>query len=195
MTSVTIFGTGAMGTAIADVLTAGGATVDHVRSSDPPGPVNGDIVVLAVPHPASEAFSKSTLASWPARSCRHHQSCGLRDLRLAGRAHTAPMAAELADELPSSRCSRRSTRTLRPLSAKNVGPNDPRSRRRRRCATRRRPSFRHGVKARGSGRHRRRRTSRARELEAMGFLQIKLAAGEEVDSTGGFGVVRQADSA
>ena len=52
MTSVTIFGTGAMGTAIADVLTAGGATVDHVRSSDPPGPVNGDIVVLAVPHPA-----------------------------------------------------------------------------------------------------------------------------------------------
>jgi 8-hydroxy-5-deazaflavin:NADPH oxidoreductase len=32
--------------------------------------------------------------------------------------------------------------------------------------------------------------SRARELEAMGFLQIKLAAGEHVDPTGGFGVVR-----
>ena len=52
MTSVTIFGKGAMGTAIADVLTAGGAMVDHIQSSDPPGPVNGDIVVLAVPHPA-----------------------------------------------------------------------------------------------------------------------------------------------
>ena len=52
MTSVTIFGKGNMGTAIADVLTAGGATVDHIRSSDPPGPVKGDIVVLAVPHPA-----------------------------------------------------------------------------------------------------------------------------------------------
>jgi 8-hydroxy-5-deazaflavin:NADPH oxidoreductase len=35
MTSVTIFGKGAMGTTIADVLTAGGATVDHIRSSDP----------------------------------------------------------------------------------------------------------------------------------------------------------------
>ena len=32
--------------------------------------------------------------------------------------------------------------------------------------------------------------NRARELEAMGFLQIKLAASEQVGSTGGFGVVR-----
>ncbi len=31
--------------------------------------------------------------------------------------------------------------------------------------------------------------SRARELEAIGFLQIKLAAGEKVAWTGGFGVV------
>jgi hypothetical protein len=29
-----------------------------------------------------------------------------------------------------------------------------------------------------------------RELEAMGFLQIKLAASEQVGWTGGFGVVR-----
>ena len=40
-----------MGTAIDEVLTAGGATVDHIRSADPPGPVNGDIVVLAVYYP------------------------------------------------------------------------------------------------------------------------------------------------
>jgi predicted dinucleotide-binding enzyme len=31
---------------------------------------------------------------------------------------------------------------------------------------------------------------RARELEAMGFLQIKLAAAEQVGWTGGFAVVR-----
>ena len=31
--------------------------------------------------------------------------------------------------------------------------------------------------------------SRARELEAIGFLQIKLAAGEKVSWAGGFGVV------
>jgi predicted dinucleotide-binding enzyme len=32
--------------------------------------------------------------------------------------------------------------------------------------------------------------NRARELEAMGFLQIKLAASEQVGWMGGFGVVR-----
>jgi len=31
---------------------------------------------------------------------------------------------------------------------------------------------------------------RARELEAMGFLQIKLAASEQIGWTSGFGVVR-----
>ena len=31
--------------------------------------------------------------------------------------------------------------------------------------------------------------SRARELEALGFLQITLAAGEKISWTGGFGVV------
>ena len=52
MTSVTIFGSGNMGSAIDEVLTAGGATVDHIGSADPPGPVNGDIVILAVYHTA-----------------------------------------------------------------------------------------------------------------------------------------------
>jgi hypothetical protein len=52
MTSVTIFGSGNMGTAIDEVLSAGGATVDHIGSDDPPGPVNGDIVILAVYHAA-----------------------------------------------------------------------------------------------------------------------------------------------
>jgi predicted dinucleotide-binding enzyme len=37
-----------MGTAIADVLTAGGSTFDHIAHADSPGPVNGDIVILAV---------------------------------------------------------------------------------------------------------------------------------------------------
>ena len=32
--------------------------------------------------------------------------------------------------------------------------------------------------------------SRARELEAVGFLQLTLAAGEKVGWTGGFGIVR-----
>ena len=54
MTNVTIFGSGNMGSAIDSVLSAGGASVDHIGSADPPGPVNGDIVILAVYHPALE---------------------------------------------------------------------------------------------------------------------------------------------
>src|SRR5215217_7925911 len=68
MTTVTIFGSGNMGTAIDQVLTAGGASVDHIRSADPPGPVNGDIVVLAVYHPAVNDILESMPRSWPARS-------------------------------------------------------------------------------------------------------------------------------
>jgi predicted dinucleotide-binding enzyme len=52
MADVTIFGAGNMGTAIDKVLNTGGATVDHIRSDDPPGPISGDIVILAVPHTA-----------------------------------------------------------------------------------------------------------------------------------------------
>jgi hypothetical protein len=39
MANVTIFGAGNMRTSIDEVLTAGDATVDHIRSADPPGPV------------------------------------------------------------------------------------------------------------------------------------------------------------
>jgi predicted dinucleotide-binding enzyme len=45
MTSVTIFGTGNMGTAIGDVLTAGGASVQYVTRSDD-ATIRGNIVVL-----------------------------------------------------------------------------------------------------------------------------------------------------
>src|SRR5450631_1750298 len=52
MTSVTIFGSGNMGTAIAGVLTTGGAAVEHVGSADSDATIGGDIVILAVPYPA-----------------------------------------------------------------------------------------------------------------------------------------------
>ena len=52
MTRVTIFGSGNMGTAIAGVLSSGGADVEHIGSADTDAPVAGDIVILAVPYPA-----------------------------------------------------------------------------------------------------------------------------------------------
>ena len=52
MTSVTIFGSGDMGTDIDGVLSAGGADVEHIGSADTNATIAGDIVILAVPYPA-----------------------------------------------------------------------------------------------------------------------------------------------
>ena len=67
MTSVTIFGSGNMGTAIDSVLTAGGADVEHIGSADTNATVAGDIVILGVPYPALRRSSPRTGRSWPGR--------------------------------------------------------------------------------------------------------------------------------
>jgi 8-hydroxy-5-deazaflavin:NADPH oxidoreductase len=191
MTSVTIFGKGNMGTAIADVLTAGGATVDHIRSSDPPGPVKGDIVVLAVPHPALKDVLEEyadKLAGKIVVDVTNPVDFETFD-SLVVPAHSSA-AAELADELPSSQVLKAfNTNFASTLSARNVGPNttmvlvagddaDAKA------------TFISAVRAGGLDAIDAGPLSRARELEAMGFLQLKLAANEELDWTGGFGVVR-----
>jgi 8-hydroxy-5-deazaflavin:NADPH oxidoreductase len=190
MTSVTIFGKGSMGTAIADVLTAGGATVDHIRSSDPPGPVTGDIVVLAVPHPALKDILEDYADKLAGIVVDVTNPVDFETFdSLVVPAHSSA-AAELADELPSSRVLKAfNTNFAATLSARNVGPNttlvlvagddaDAKA------------TFISAVQAGGLDAIDAGALSRARELEAMGFLQIKLAANEELGSTGGFGVVR-----
>jgi predicted dinucleotide-binding enzyme len=98
MANVTIFGTGNMGTAIADVLTAGGSTVDHIGHADPPGPVNGDIVILAVYYAAlkdilaeyADEFAGKPSSTSPVRQIsrpstrclRHPKAPPLRNWRL-----------------------------------------------------------------------------------------------------------------
>jgi 8-hydroxy-5-deazaflavin:NADPH oxidoreductase len=191
MTDVTIFGKGNMGTAIADVLTAGGATVDHIRSSDPPGPVNGDIVVLAVPHPALKDILENygdNLAGKIVVDVTNPVDSETFD-SLAVPAHSSA-AAELAEELPSSRVLKAfNTNFAATLSARNIGPNttlvlvagdDAEAK----------ATFISAVQAGGLDAIDAGPLSRARELEAMGFLQLKLAMSEELNWTGGFGVVR-----
>lgn len=51
MTTVSIIGSGNMGTAIASIVAAGGNTAEFV-GRDTTERINGDIVVLAVPHTA-----------------------------------------------------------------------------------------------------------------------------------------------
>ena len=52
MANVTIFGSGNMGTALDEVLAAGGASIDHINHTDTQAKITGDVVILAVPYPA-----------------------------------------------------------------------------------------------------------------------------------------------
>jgi predicted dinucleotide-binding enzyme len=191
MTNVTIFGTGNMGGAIAGVLASGGASVEHLSDPSTVGTITGDIVVLAVPYPALQ------------------QIVGAYADQLAGKivvditnplnfetfdSLTVPVGssatAELAAALPSSHVLKAFNTTFAAtLAAKTVGPNkttvliagdDVTAKETLAAAI-----TAGGVDAIDAG-----ALSRAHELEAMGFLQLTLAAGEKINWTGGFGIVR-----
>jgi 8-hydroxy-5-deazaflavin:NADPH oxidoreductase len=192
MTNVTIFGDGNMGSAIADVLTAGGATVDHITTADNgAGTVSGDIVILAVPYPALASIVRTY----------GHQLAGKIVVDITNPVNfqtfdslTVPpdssAAAELAAALPSSKVLKAFNTNLAPtLTAKTVGPNpttvliagdDAEAKADLAAAV-----TSGGVQTVDAGSLR-----RARELEAQGFLQVGLALTEKVGWTGGFAVVR-----
>ena len=191
MADVTIFGNGNMGTAIDSVLSAGGATVDHIGSNDAPGPVNGDIVILAEYYPAVKdiiAEYADKLAGKIVVDITNPLNVETFDSLVVPADSSA--AAELAAALPSSRVLKAfNTNFAATLGEKSVGPNpttvliagdDADAKAALISAIRA-----GGVEAIDAG-----GLSRARELEALGFLQIKLASGEQLRWTGGFAVVR-----
>jgi predicted dinucleotide-binding enzyme len=191
MTSVTIFGSGQMGSAIDGVLTAGGASVDHIGSADQPGPVTGDIVILAVYHPAlKDILSKYGEQLGGKIVVDITNPLNLETFDSLVVPPDSSKAAELAAALPSSRVIKAFNTTFAgTLAAKSVGPNkttvlvagdDEEAK----------AALISAIEAGGVDTLDVGGLSRARELEAMGFLQIKLAATEQVGWTGGFAVVR-----
>jgi predicted dinucleotide-binding enzyme len=189
MSTVTIFGNGNMGTAIASVVAAGGASVQHVGSADD-ATITGDVVVLAVPYPA--------LASIAAKYAGQLEGKIVVDITnplnfetfdsLVVPAGTSA-AAELAKALPTSKVLKAFNTTFAAtLAAKKLGSvdttvliagDDADAK-----ATLAGLVTAGGVNAIDAG-----SLKRANELEAMGFLQLTLAAGEKISWTGGFGII------
>jgi len=190
MTNLSILGTGNMGQAIATVAAKGGHSVQQLGESDLDTPVTGDVVVLAVPYTAVGAVIAQ------------------RGQQLAGRVVvdiTNPLdfesfdslvvpadssaAAEIAAALPDSRVLKAFNTTFAgTLAAGTVGPltttvliagDDVDAK-----STLAGVVTSGGLKAIDAG-----SLKRARELEAVGFLQLTLAANEKVSWTGGFGVI------
>ncbi|AZN29798.1 diguanylate cyclase [Flaviflexus salsibiostraticola] len=190
MTSFTIFGTGNMGSAIAGVVAAGGASVEHIDSSATKA-VNGDIVVLAVPYPALSDIAATygdQLAGKIVVDITNPLNFETFDSLVV--APDSSAAAELAAALPNSTVLKAFNTTFAAtLASTTVGQNqttvliagdDAEAK----------STLANAIKAGGVDAVDAGSLARARELEALGFLQLTLAAGEKIQWTGGFALVR-----
>ena len=190
MTHVSIIGTGTMGQAIAGVVTRGGNTVELLGHGDAETPATGELVVLAVPYSAvSEILAQrgDSLAGKVVVDITNPVNFETFDSLVV--APDGSAAAEIAAALPRSRMVKAFNTTFGgTLTGGTVGPltttvliagddADAKS-----LVTD--VVTAGGLRAIDAGSLR-----RARELEALGFLQIALAAEEKVPWTGGFGVV------
>jgi len=190
MTTISIIGTGNMGRAISAVVGRSGHTVQLVGSDDTDTQVTGDVVVLAVPHTALGAVLAQrgeSLAGRVVVDITNPVDFETFDSLVVPA--DGSQAAELARALPQSRVVKAfNTNFAGTLASGKVGDlvttvllagDDAEAKR-----TVADVVTAGGLRAIDAG-----SLKRARELEALGFLQITLAASEKVAWTGGFGVV------
>ena len=190
MAHLSILGTGNMGQAIASVAVKGGHTVQLLGENDHDTSVTGDIVVLAVPYPAVAdviAQRGESLAGKIVVDITNPLNFETFDSLTVSADGSA--AAEIAAALPASKVLKAfNTNFAATLASGTVGGQattvliagddaDAKALLAGVITT-------GGLRAVDAG-----ALSRARELEAIGFLQLTLAAGEKIAWTGGFGVV------
>jgi 8-hydroxy-5-deazaflavin:NADPH oxidoreductase len=190
MAHVSVLGTGNMGPAIAGVVGKGGNTVELFGSDDTGKPITGDVVILAVPYGAVAgivAQRGAQLAGKVVVDITNPVNFETFDSLVVPADGSA--AAELAAALPQSRVVKAfNTNFAATLASGKVGDQpttvllagddaDAKSLLAGIVTA-------GGLRAIDAGSLR-----RARELEALGFLQISLAAAEKIAWTGGFAVV------
>lgn len=190
MTNLTILGTGNMGQAIASVAAKGGHNVQQLGQEDLATAVTGDIVVLAVPYPAIDQIVEQRgdqLAGKIVVDITNPLNFETFDSLVVPADGSA--AAEVAAKLPNSRVLKAFNTTFAgTLAAGTVGPltttvliaGDDADAKAELASV----VTSGGLKAIDAG-----SLKRARELEAVGFLQLTLAASEKISWTGGFGVI------
>lgn len=190
MTSFTIFGTGNMGSAIAGIVSAGGSSVQHIgRETD--ATVSGEVVVLAVPYPALDGILAAYADEFAGKvvvDITNPLDFETFDALVTPADGSA--AAELAAALPQSRVVKAFNTTFAAtLATKTVGGSAPTTvlvagDDADAKALLIDAVIAGGVKAIDAG-----ALKRARELEAIGFLQLALAVSEKIGWTGGFALL------
>lgn len=189
MAHFSIIGSGNMGQAIAGLVAKGGNTVELLNSSATSTAVTGDVVVLAVPYPAVAqviAERGAQLAGKVVVDITNPVNFETFDgLTVAA---DGSAAAEIAAALPGSRVVKAfNTNFAGTLAAGDIGgqpttvllAGDDADAKALLAGV----VSAAGLRAVDAG-----GLKRARELEALGFLQISLAAAEKVSWTGGFAV-------
>ena len=189
MAHLSILGTGNMGQAIAAVAAKGGHAVQLLGESDLDTAVTGEIVVLAVPYPAIAdviAQRGESLAGKIVVDITNPLDFETFDSLVVPADSSA--AAQIAAALPESRVLKAFNTTFAAtLAAGTVGPltttvliagddTDAKS-------TVAGVFTSGGLDVIDAG-----SLKRARELEAVGFLQLTLAVNEKVSWAGGFGI-------
>jgi 8-hydroxy-5-deazaflavin:NADPH oxidoreductase len=190
MTNLSVLGTGNMGQAIASVAAKGGHSVQQLGENDLDTAVTGDLVVLAVPYPAVAdviAQRGEQLSGKIVVDITNPLNFETFDSLVVPADSSA--AAEISRALPNSRVLKAFNTTFAgTLAAGTVGPltttvliagDDADAK-----STLAGIVTSGGLNAIDAG-----ALTRARELEAIGLLQLTLAANEKVSWTGGFGVI------
>lgn len=192
MTSYTIFGTGNMGTAIAGILSKGGATavtLSHDEAAT--ATVQGDVVVLAVPYPAVDeiiAKHREALAGKTIIDITNPLNFDTFDELVVPAGSSA--AAEIQAKLPESKVLKAFNTTFAAtLSSGKLGDltttvlvagDDEAAK----------SALITDVNAGGLDALDAGSLKRAHELEAVGFLQLTLAGAEKIGWTGGLALIK-----
>lgn len=191
MNTITIFGNGNMGKAIAGVLARGGASIQHIGSTDTGARIEGDLVVLAVPYAALEPVAVNygeQLAGKIVVDITNPLNFETFDSLVVPVGSSA--AAELQRWLPQAKVLKAfNTNLAATLVSGTVGDavttvlvaGDD---------TEAKASLIAAITAGGLVALDAGALVRAHELEAVGFLQLALAVGEQVGWNAGFAVVR-----
>ncbi len=190
MAHVSIIGTGNMGQAIAGVVSRSGNTVELLGESDADKPVTGHVVVLAVPYGAVAdiiAQRGAQLAGKVVVDITNPVDFETFDSLVVPADGSA--AAEIAAALPRSRVVKAfNTAFAATLASGTVGGQQPTTVLIAGDDADAKSLLAGIVSAGGLRAIDAGSLRRARELEALGFLQITLAAAEKLPWTGGFAV-------
>ncbi|MBN9155350.1 MAG: diguanylate cyclase [Microbacterium sp.] len=191
MSTITIFGSGNMGSGIAGVLARGGASVQHIGSDQTAETIQGDIVVLAVPYAALGVIAQNYAAQLTGKTVvdiTNPLNFETFDGLVVPAGSSA--AAELQKALPGAHVVKAfNTNFAATLVAGTVGDvpttvlvagDDADAKAAVIAAVQA-----GGLSAIDAG-----SLARAHELEAIGFLQLTLAVREQIGWNAGFAVVR-----